>query len=231
MKTGGYDPNHPMANYDYAWFNEIKDGKPIINLTKFKYIPKAVGSLKITRLKLNENFDHCALTGVKLVFGSNKKFNKFPYSETPIWWINREHILSRKHHEEFYRSKYLFDSCVLITGRRINSHLGHNIAALKLKLRRILKTVNYEREDYIGSTGNYEIIRNISIELEESLKFEGRYPWQPWTYDDSKQKEICERYLNYHIKWEREFLSNLTLKNRFYAFDNCELPELDIRKL
>jgi hypothetical protein len=88
----------------------------------------------------------------------------------------------------------------------MNTKLGHSPLPVKLRVRQYLQTCEYDRKKPTYDTFR-QVIGHV-INLEDSLRVGGKYPWQPNTYEEANPEyERVQSFYQDMRKEEEEFLA------------------------
>ncbi len=178
----GGDQNNPVLK-EYLW-----EDLPACVKTRRRHV---IASMH--RNNLDEEMV-CFYSGVHTYLSTMH----FKYSP---WEVTREHLVAVVNDGGGSGG-----SNIVFAGALLNMKLGHSPLPVKLYVKQHLKECNYDR-----SCPTYEtfctVISHV-IEAEDNLKVNGKYPWQPHTYDptDASYEQVQDFYSDMR-RTEEEFLS------------------------
>lgn len=136
--------------------------------------------------------------------------SKFKYAP---WEVTREHLVAVINEGSGHGG-----SNIVFAGALVNTKLGHSPLPVKLRVRKHLKTCEYDR-----TQPTYETFRRVIghvIDLENSLRVGGKYPWQPHTYQETDPDyERVQSFYGDMRKTEEEFLALLPAERQGWLKD------------
>jgi len=172
---------------------------PVLKEYLWDDLPTAVKERKrhvISSMHKNSMDDEmvCFYSGVQTYLS----VTEFKYSP---WEVTREHLVAVINDGSGHGG-----SNIVFAGALLNMKLGHSPLPVKMLLRHYLKSCEYDRLKPTYDT--FGKVIGFAIELENSLKVGGKYPWQPHTYDPS---EACygqvQSFYREMQQTERDFLA------------------------
>lgn len=152
--------------------------------------------------------DRCWISGVQLYFVPWQLWDDLN-RRTP-WRCSREHLISGRHRPDLKVpntafTKGMFDPLVVPCGQAVNKSIGHIPLALKVLLKQELAKLDYDRD-----TPTYEAFGPVIeavIDIQNQFKVEGKYPWQPETYEEgTRGRRMAESFCETMRALEREMV-------------------------
>lgn len=200
------------------------DGNLLIHHLKRSEFPQwAIGS-KFNRWYLNHGVNtgwRCTITGVQCHLVYRDLLEGMPIRLAP-WAVSQDHLVAT-HLRYFHDAEDhpAIDSMLNLTtvGSMINRNIGHIPLAIKLLHRKTFHDVGFG--DMPPTLDTYLEARKMLIKNEDALMFEGKYPWQPWTYTDVDQRKVADAFMAQMIDFHREFFQ-IPLQERHAWFDTFE---------
>lgn len=212
---GGSQAPYLKDDTKYPFCKDVVKGEMLI-----EFLPRREFPPWLTRTKYNKFLNRqyvpnwrCFISDVQCIAFSEHNSVKASATDQNYWALSIEHLIPLREQSDS-RSHRLVNQ--VFVGRKLNQSIGHIPLALKLHHRTQLRNCDYDRNDY--SSDNFYIVRNYIIEVEDQMKLGGKYPWQPWTYEDTKYKLAAEDFCDELKKVDQEFLS-LNVHERYKWFD------------
>jgi hypothetical protein len=197
------DLRYPVADRELQ-----EDGSLLVRHLKRSEFPEwAVGS-KFNRWFLHRGFNtgwRCMITGVQCHLVNRNLLEGTPLKQVP-WAVSQDHLVANHlrywHDPQEHRS---IDSMQNLTtvGWMINRNIGHVPLAIKLLHRKMFRDSGFGENSPTLDT--FWAAKKQIIKTEDVLMFEGKYPWQPWTYSDTGQRKFADAFMAQMIDFHREF--------------------------
>lgn len=185
------------------------DGTPRIErLLRRDFPPEVLASKYATHFKwgLSDRW-RCFLSGVQLHWAPARMYVG-PTIRLIPWALSVDHLvpihLHRLRGDVDERGLCSLTNQAMV-GQYLNNKSGHIPLALKLLLRQELAATPYDREAADAAT--LRLVRTRIIDAEDALRLHGRYPWQPWTYDEPGPRAAADAFMDEMAAFEREFLT------------------------